>query len=258
MIKVRYAKAFILLLLYRISSINSNAETKNFRKDELLNARYCLKAIEHLMLIHNNFQDNNTSRNTEKIGYNFSYKNYFNGENIQTRINTYSTIMDLFYAYEKILDKNEVYSANKEFFKFKNDDNDGDVIAKIWFKFIIAAKYIYENINKVLEKEINESKNKKSIDGKQYAACKYFKDTYDAKIKEYKMFVDHFDDVYNNKCKNGNAGENFNELKKYILSHQKNVFTKLYKDKLFIEYRRKKTNGENDNGFDQFPCYLFV
>lgn len=241
---------------------------------KLLTDRYCLKAIEHCLLLYNGFNDKNTKKKTGEIGYDFNFINYFEDEDIKSKINPYASISDFFSTYSTILEGNDLYNDIKNTI-ISDDNKEEDTVTEIWFKFIIIAKYIYKNIITILDNKITESNKKRKKSEKEvklHDSCTYFKKLYQTRIEEYEMILKHFKTIYENEFKKktpvGGANtynlsdeekkEIIKTLKKYILHNMKNINTEKYKDLLFIEYRRKGTNHENDKGFDPFPTELFA
>ena len=242
---------FLCLIFFTIKAAEIN-------KPQLLGIRYCLKAIEHIFLLHNGFKDGNTNKRTEEISYSFDFSKYFDGEDVMSKASISGTIKDLFHTYDSILTSNTFYNEVKENFKFDVSDDNNKMVRKIWFKFIFLAKHVYAKICDVLEskeKELKKNKKKEENDIKLYDACVYFKKLYKSRVGEYEMFIDNFTYQYNN---SENLNEKKENLNKYVDNTFKNVYIKTYKDVLFIEYRRQKTNDEKDRGFDPFPCKIFI
>lgn len=265
---------FILRVKILIAVILTILNVAAMSHQQLLTDRYCLKAIEHCLLLYNGFNDKNTKKETEKISYDFHFINYFEDEDIKSKINPYTSISDFFSAYSDILGKNDLYNNIKN--SIISDDNiEEDTVTEIWFKFIIIAKFIYKNIITILDNKITESNKKRKKSEKEvklHDSCTYFKKLYQTRTEEYEMILKHFKTIYENEFKkkapDGGTGihspnaeekkEIIKTLKKYILNNMKNINTEKYKDLLFIEYRRKGTNHENDKGFDPFPTELFT
>ena len=223
-------------------------------KKDILNYRYCLKAIEHSLYYYCRICENNVEINKDLSEPNdsFNFNEYFGkDEHRNNPINTIEEFFSIFdYDNTGKLNENEIYN------KLKNHKdtigNDKDLKASwVWVRFLIVAIYVYDEIVKILEdKKISKIKKKSN-------ERNYFIDLYKTRIKEYEMILRDFKNYIDN-LDNINEEDDMKKfLKEKALVTLKNVFTPAYKDILFIEYRRPKENSDNDNGFDIFPCEFF-
>ena len=241
---------------------------------ELIEMRYCLKAIEYYLFLannidlidYNNFDENDISsqqdcnRNCLK---NIDLKEYFKDEKQKKYLKHelgYSLVdfinrnIPTLFNGEPELDKyKDIFTSligNPDNLNLANDFANDDNLAKIWLFFLITSVKYYSKIVKILSSKITSSKGKSNYeDANINSSCTYFYEYYKSKVDEYKMILDSF---FNYKNSNGSAN-----LLKYVYSNYKKVFIKTYKDILFIDFRRKGTSSKTDTGFDPFPKSVF-
>ena len=267
-------KNFIFFYFLLYFHLTVRTETSS----ELIEMRYCLKAIEYYLFLANNIDltdynnldekdislQQDCNRNCLK---NIDLQEYFKNEKQKKYLKN-----DLGYSLVDFINRNipTLFDGEPELEKYKdiftslignpdnsnlandfaNDFTKGDNLAKIWLFFLITSVKYYSKIVKILSSKITSSKGKSNYeDANINSSCTYFYEYYKSKVDEYKMILDSFSDYKRYKGP-------YNLLK-YVHSNYKKVFIKTYKDILFIDFRRKGTSSKTDTGFDQFPKSVF-
>ena len=275
-----YNKIFIKLknFIFFYFLVYFHLPVRTETSSELIEMRYCLKAIEYYLFLanntdlvdYNNLDENGISSQKEcniNCLKNINLQEYFKNEKQKKYLKN-----ELGYLLVDFINRNipTLFNGEPELEKYKdiftfligNPNNSnlannfaddftiGDNLAKIWLFFLITSVKYYSKIVKILSSKITSSKGKSNDDDvKINSSCTYFYEYYKSKVDEYKMILNSF--LYYNKY----IGHDY--LLKYVYSNYKKVFIKTYEDILFIDFRREGTSSKTDTGFDQFPRSVF-
>lgn len=275
-----YNKIFIKLknFIFFYFLVYFHLPVRTETSSELIEMRYCLKAIEYYLFLanntdlvdYNNLDGKDISSQKEcniNCLKNINLQEYFKNEKQKKYLKN-----ELGYLLVDFINRNipTLFDGEPELGKYKgiftflignpnnsnlandfaNDFTNGDNLAKIWLFFLITSVKYYSKIVKILSSKITSSKGKSNDDDvKINSSCTYFYEYYKSKVDEYKMILNSF--FYYKKYKGPD------NLLKYVHSNYKKVFIKTYKDILFIDFRREGTSCKTDTGFDQFPKSVF-